>query len=63
LEALIEENNFDIIAISEIYPKKSSIDHTNELIYKISGYDAFLGENGKRGVIIYAKKKIVNLRK
>ena len=59
LEREIEQQNYDIIALTEIYPKNSYYDFDPEEKYKIKGYEAVFGGIEGRGTVIYVKKELI----
>ena len=58
MEAIIHEDNPDIIAITEVHPKRSLYE-SNEVFYDIESYVRYSSDLTKgRGVIIYVKRQL-----
>ena len=58
LETLIDQSNYDIIAITEIFPKHSYFDKTIKEKYIIKGYNQFFANETERGTAIYVKSNL-----
>jgi len=58
LQEMILQQKIDIVAITEIFPKHSIIDYTQDTLYKIDGFDIFLSKTPGRGVAIYSKQEL-----
>ena len=62
LRTIVQEEKYDIIAITEIYPKFSYFDHTIEELYKITDYNMTFGEKQGRGIVVYTYKNIISCK-
>jgi len=58
LLTFIDDNQLDVVAITEIFPKASPFENAEE-IYNITGYDHFMADKKEgRGIIIYVNKNL-----
>ena len=58
LRTLAEQNKYDIIALTEIYPKNSFFDKKINEKYMIKGYEQFFAKESERGTAIYVKSEL-----